>query len=361
MEKNDKSRKRFDNIDLMKAIGIIMVIALHVHLFEVNFIKSNSVGVIVQFAFRIICEGVPIFVLVNGFLLINKEKFNLKVHLVKTGKIFILLILWSGIITVISQIIWKEELAINSIVNNILTTSIKNKYTGMLWFLQNLIVLYLMYPIIKSLHDSNKKLYNYFFIVLLISTVGINFLAMISNLIITMLKFKYIQSIIQYLNKFQITTNAYFLLFFMLGGYLFEKKEKFENKKVTIKWMIIGGLSWLFAFLYGFIISILQKRTCSESFNYYTIFMFLLLVSLFAITYKYHNKGKFLNKIIESIGKNSLGIYLIHALIIRILNQFIKGDVFWIKIMNMILVLFISLVVTVLIRRIPKINKIIEI
>ena len=125
--------------------------------------------------------------------------------------------------------------------------------------------------------------------------------------------------------------------------------------------MIIGGLSWLFAFLYGFTISILQKRTCSASFNYNTIFMLLLLVSLFAITYRYHNKGKFLNKIVESIGKNSLGIYLIHALIIRILNQFIKGDVFWIKIIILVLVLFVSLIITILLKKIPKINKIIEI
>lgn len=293
----------------MKTIAIIMVIALHVGLFQIDFIKNRSISSILQFEFRIVFEGVPIFILVNGFLLIHKEKFNLKVHLIKIGKIFILLILWNGIITVISQIIWKQQLSIHSIINNIFTTSSRNKYTGMLWFLENLIVLYLMYPIIKNLHDSNKKLYNYFFIVLLISTVGINLLTMISDLMMAIINFKHIQSIIQYLNKFQITTNAYFLLFFMLGGYLFEKKEKFENKKITIKWMIIGGLSWLFAFLYGFTISILQKRTCSASFNYSTIFMLLLLVSLFAITYRYHNKGKFLNKIVESIGKNSLGIY----------------------------------------------------
>ena len=102
-------KKRYANIDLLKAIAILMVIALHAGLFNTAFITSSGISIssIIQFIFRMVAEGVPIFIFVNGFLLINKEKFDLKLHLKKTLKIFLVLICWSAILTISVKLIWK--------------------------------------------------------------------------------------------------------------------------------------------------------------------------------------------------------------------------------------------------------------
>lgn len=129
--------KRYAYIDLIKTIAIIMVIILHSGLLKTDFMTLKSVKSVIQYAIRIISEGVPLFVMVNGFLLLHKDKFELKKHLKKILKIFILLILWSIIYIIIETILMKGQFSIGLIFKNVLTTDINNKYTGILWFLQN--------------------------------------------------------------------------------------------------------------------------------------------------------------------------------------------------------------------------------
>ena len=257
--------------------------------------------------------------------------------------------------------ILKEPLKIIGIIKNIFITDINNKYTGVLWFLQNLIALYLIYPVLKIVHDNDKKVYNYFFIILLIFTMFTNLLSLISNLINTEIKFEGIKIIITYISKFQILYNRNFLIFFMLGGYLFENKEKFETKKVRIKWIIIGLAAWIMSYIYAIIISKLQNKTYIGSFNYESIFMPFILIGIFALTFNYKDKNHWYNKFIETVSKNSLGIYLIHIIIIRILNSVITETLpIGIRIIKVIFIFLVSLGLTLIIKKIPKINKIIE-
>ena len=354
-------KKRYANIDLLKTIAIFMVICLHSQLFSTDFIGNPKISSYIQYGIRILCEGVAIFILVNGFLLINKKEFSLKKHLQKTLKIFALLIIWSLILTISIKIIYKEPLKISEIVKNIFITDINNKYTGILWFLQNLIMLYLIYPILKTVHDNNQKIYDYLFILLLISTSFINILDLISQLINTKYKFQAIQLLTSYISKFQVLYNRNFLVFFMLGGYLFEQKEKFQNSNTRKKWILIGSGSWLVAYLFAILISKLQNKIYAETFNYGSAFMPVILIGMFAITYTYQDKGKWYNKLIENISKNSLGIYLIHIIIVRILNLVFVGKISLIlRIIKVILVFSISYVLTLIIKKIPKLNKLIE-
>lgn len=354
-------KKRYANIDLLKTIAIFMVICLHSQLLSTNFIGNPKISSYIQYGIRIIFEGVAIFILVNGFLLINKKEFCLKKHLLKTLKIFILLVIWSLILTISTKIIYKEQLKISEIIKNIFITDINNKYTGILWFLQNLIMLYLIYPILKIVHDNDKKVYDYLFILLLISTNFVNILELISQLINAKYKITQIDIIIAYIKKFQVLYNRNFLVFFMLGGYLFEKREKFEDSKVRRKWILIGAISWGMAYLFAIIISRLQGKTYAENFNYGSTFMPFILIGMFAITYKYENQNKWYNKLIESISKNSLGIYLIHIIIVRILNLIFVGKLsFVLRIIKVILVFVISYGLTLIIKKVPKLNKLIE-
>lgn len=90
------SKKRIDNLDLIKAIGILMVISLHVPLWEPDFMSSYNASHVLQYFFRLISEGVPLFVTVNGFLLLKKDSLDIQKHLKKMLRMFGLLILWGG-------------------------------------------------------------------------------------------------------------------------------------------------------------------------------------------------------------------------------------------------------------------------
>lgn len=54
-------KKRIDGLDVLKALGIFMVLSLHVPLCDPDFITSPNIVHILQYAARIVSEGVPIF------------------------------------------------------------------------------------------------------------------------------------------------------------------------------------------------------------------------------------------------------------------------------------------------------------
>ena len=191
--------------------------------------------------------------------------------------------------------------------------------------------------------------------------MGTNLLSLISELVNTRIKCNAINLGISYMSKFQILYNRNFLIFFMLGGYLFENKEKFEEGKIRKKWIAIGLASWIIDFIFAVSISKLQNKTYIQNFSYGSIFMPFILIGIFAATYNYKSKEKWYNKIIETISKNSLGIYLIHIIIVRIINSLYAGQLSLpLRICKVIIVFIVSLMITLLIRKIPKVKKLVE-
>lgn len=81
-------KKRIDGLDVLKALGICMVLSLHVPLWDPDFITNPNIVHILQYAARIVSEGVPIFLTINGMLLLKKSTFSLKQHCKKMLKIF---------------------------------------------------------------------------------------------------------------------------------------------------------------------------------------------------------------------------------------------------------------------------------
>lgn len=175
-------KKRYDNIDLLKFISIFMVISMHIPLFFTDFINTHSINCFVQFGLRLISDGVLFFIFVNGFLLMNKT-FDLKKHIYKIIKIFLIMILWGVINVVVKSIIRQENISLFKIISEVLSIKLPHPYAGYLWFLQSLISLYIIFPLLKIVHDNNKKVYNYFAITIIIFSVGINFVDIICQLI----------------------------------------------------------------------------------------------------------------------------------------------------------------------------------
>ena len=87
-----KERKKLANVDVLKVIAIYSVILIHNFYANRNFLLEKNVQTILAFVIRLFIEGVPLFVAVNGYLIINK-KFDIKKHFYKCLKIFLLIII----------------------------------------------------------------------------------------------------------------------------------------------------------------------------------------------------------------------------------------------------------------------------
>ena len=106
----------------------------------------------VQYAFRLISEGVPLFMAVNGILMFRKPELDLKRHLMKTLRLFVLLLVWCVILTVAGLMLERDPkpVTLHSLVHFTLLTQVGSEYTGVLWFLQGMLAVYLMFPVLKA-------------------------------------------------------------------------------------------------------------------------------------------------------------------------------------------------------------------
>ena len=358
------NKKRYDNIDLLKFIAIFMVITLHVPLYFTDFIKTQNIENFIQFSFRLISEGVLIFIFVNGFLIINKP-FDLKKHIKKVIKVFFIMIFWGIINVIVFSLIRNETLSINKIIKETLNLKFTHLYSGHLWFLQNLISLYIFFPIIKIVHDSNKKVYNYLAITMIFFSVGINFLNSICQLICKLSNIENLSAmILNNFNKINPYINNMFLCYFIIGGIVFEKKNLFENKKNVFYAVMLGLISWIIAITFGYTMSKLNNKTYTENFNYNQIYLIITIIGLYALSTLYINKNNnLLNRFITSVGKNTMGIYLIHCIILEILKKYINiwNASFFQRLVISFDVLIISWLISIMIMKIPKVNKILKI
>ena len=83
---------------------------------------------------------------------------------------------------------------------------------------------------------------------------------------------------------------------------------------------------------------------------------------MFALTYRYKDENRWYNVLIKYISKNSLGIYLLHIIIIRMINRFYVGEMtILFRLGKVLIVLFASLGLTLIIKKIPKVRDWIEI
>ncbi len=357
-----ENTQRYVYIDFLKVIAIFLVITLHTGLWYPNFLANRSSSNIIQFFFRIIAEGVPVFVMINGFLLLPKG-FEMEKHLKKMKKIFILIIFWASVMTLLKSFIAGIPVNIDLLIKNVLTTP--NRNTGGLWFLQSLLALYFVFPILKKAYDSALDdnafdYYKYIFVLTLFFTVGINLIKVLIDLLMLNNKnMTLIKDVMPFIYRFNPLANGYFILFFMIGGFI--KKQFLFFEKNKWQFFFFGMISQLVPFYWGYRVSVTKNQLISTSYNYSTIFMPILLIALFCLSLIYDNKRIFPN-VISSISKNVFGIFFVHGIIIDFLRHIypFNENYFYIRLFFTCIVFIVSYLISVVLQHIPRIRWIVN-
>ena len=354
---NNITKKRFTYIDILKIIAIFSVVALHCGVWHNDFLKICNVETLFQYAMRLSIEGVPLFMFINGFLIMGKE-LDLKKNLMKCFKIFFLFLLWAIILIITIAFFKGESLTFIDVVKAILNTKTGSKYTGVLWFLQKLTLIYLFFPVIKLVYDSDFKIYKYLIVLMLIAVFGVNLMVFIIEVLNTLIHNEILNSIISFINQFKIIiVDNIYLVYFLFGGYVYKNKEKF----IKNRYIIIGIISTVIVIILGIIASKITMKLYSN-YNYDQIFLLGTVLGLFCLASKIEIKNEYFKKFISSIGSNTMGIYLIHTIVIFIINKFfiINQQSFFIRILMLILIVLISWTISLFIRKLPKISFIVK-
>lgn len=360
---NDDRLSNYFYLDIMKCIAIIFVIAYHTGALNNNIIEDPGINTYINyFISTLVSSCVPIFFFVNGFLLLNKPiKLNKLVH--KVFNTLFIYLFWRyatfpivyGIngIPFDSKSIWADFM------------QLKAGYTNHLWFLTALIGIYILYPIIKQTFDTNFSFFKYFLIGVFLMSFGTRLLGQISDIINYNFRGELDWGITKFLNSFNkfSSTYGFGLVYFMIGG-LFFKFKNYRIKKSVV--LIVLVISMLISLSYGIMMSNASNEIYDVVWSGYDVIPTILITCslLFLFNTIKYNNGIF-HKIIMVIGRNSLGIYLLHNIVILTTKgpfMALWGQSnFLIRYTYVFVVLFLSLIINIILKKIPILNNVITI
>ena len=346
-------KKKIYYLDVLRVIACLMVIMIHASGYYVtknigstNFWISNVLDSLVRVA-------VPIFVMISGALLLDKNYKYSKDKLVShIYKMILMFVVWSLMYTLLFDVIEPIILKHESIsVFKTIINFVKGYYH--LWFFYLIVGLYLILPLLRLwVKDENKKYVEYFLILSIIFTFiiswGLTIGSYYSDNIVKISEF--------FNNKFQLKYISGYTSYFILGWYL--NNYKVNNKNRIYLLSVVSILLSIFGI---YILSITLDKPV-QLYDYLGINVLIPSIALFIYVKDKYNKKKESN-IISSISKYSLGIYVIHAGVLKVMYKLLESLGFNNAIPNILIVFIISFgvsyLITSIISKIPKLNNIV--
>ncbi len=335
-------------MDAIRIFASFAVMIIHISSQYLAEVEAGSHTWIVFRIYRDTCSfAVPIFVMISGTLFLSRE-IPIRVILKKyVTRIAILFAFWSALYAVV----FLHQDGILTMIG-----SFVKGYSHM-WFLYMIVGLYLVTPVIRKFtsEDDLRKLF--LVLGLFFYTIGKDMISIIS--IINGKAGGYLQSAFQSMG---VTLCTGFIFYYVLGYHLC--KTELQKRWSTLLF-VSGGVAFLAPIITFFLRLQFGTRYLGDILYDFetirmlkTIFVFLLFRQVFS-RINVSQKGA---AVTEEMGRLSLGAYLIHQLIITLLNRWcgintLSTDaVFSVPLIGL-MVFILSYSIIWLVRKIPIFKK----
>lgn len=292
-------KKHLVFIDYLRAFSCIAVVFLHI---IVSWSEKQGLTVdeyplrlrIDTSIAEVLRVAVPIFIMISGALLLDKDKeitwSKIKKYILK----MLLVLATFGFGFAIIESVMNNGLNIGAIIEAGKNLLEENTW-GHMWYIYMLIGLYILTPILKAYTDkANKKDFSTLINVLTVLTIII--------------------PSINWLTKMSITTfyikSASCVYYYLLGQYVMRYTPR---KKYSAYGLIVATVALL---LLGFFT---DHHLTGNKYN--SLPLAMLAVSIVSLA-KYCNMRK--RNLIIVLSKNSFGIYILHVVFIHLYELFFK-------------------------------------
>ena len=340
------TKKRIVYLDILNIIAIISVIAMHCNGIVHGNINSRAwaTSLIVE----CICYfAVPLFVMISGANLMKyREKYDTKTFFKKRFmKVLIPFLFWATF-----MFIWKicilKSLEIHNF-KELLNAFFLNKEETTYYFVWSIVGIYLTMPLLSLLakKENNKSLW---FVVLLYFI----FNAFIPN-ILSLVGITY--------NTSASVQFAGYVIFAILGYLLSEENISKKHKIIII---ISAVLGLVYRYSTTFILSKNAGYVVKTTWGYTSWHTILLASAVFMIIkdINYNNLSDKLKGILAKIASCSYAIFLIHRIIMYYEKSILNiNSASWLwRTIGVITTYLIALGITLLIKKIPVIKKVVS-
>lgn len=281
-------KQRNDTIDILKGIGIIIMIMGHLGFGE-------------PFSIYIHAFNMPLFFAISGFLFVPESYPSIGKLIVKKTRRLLIPYLFFGFVNIAIAIAVQDGFSVQSAVSSLLWTNNSGlAISGALWFLTSLFIAEMVFYFIS-------KVKNIYLICLLSMFIGIT-----ATYITIVLPFSMKQGFVG--------------LSFMGCGYLYRKLKDssfvLKIEKCSIWIIVILGILNAAAIFYNGLVN-MRKNSYSNRFLFWlnaliTVYLMLLVVKRW-ISYR-KDKEFWFERIVKYIGKNSITFVCINETAILLVN-----------------------------------------
>lgn len=338
MDKNiQKNRETW--LDFAKIVAAFLVVILHTCCYGIKEGKIFNDS----YLYYLGTYSIPIFFMVNGYLQLRKEKITYRYVFKKIINIIKISLIWN-ILYFVAKIYKTKKYT--SLVYITFLSFLQKGYFWQFWFLFALILIYLILPFLNKILNKKTKCFYIISILLIITCVVID----CTNIFINNYFSLSIKELI--IQPFRLWT---WLCYFCLGGCLSKVKINKFNKKIHL---ILTILLIVITTIYQTTLSMkLYSNLYAE--NFYDSFL-VIITSVLIFTYiKKVDFNK--NNIISVVSNLMMGIYIIHPTIIKAFNKVLVVNSNYGNLLIAVGIFLISLIISYVISKIPKVNNLINI
>jgi peptidoglycan/LPS O-acetylase OafA/YrhL len=291
--------KFYQEIPVIRSIAAILVVAVHVIeglYYSRGEFSNEAIGYIIQFA-RI---GSRIFAIISAFLLmlmVQRKGFNLGTFVKsRFSKIFIPYLIWSTIYLVYRYHV-EDSLKPGMPLSDYFLYGTANFH---LYFILTVLQLYVVFPVLARLKKGTLLLVATMF------AMGANYFWLTSGSLTTDIAFldRLVNS-----HSFLLNWIAYFMMGLTCAVYYEERQQILKRHRTIL--LLISGL-----ILVDIWVSIDLNRSYTSTILANVVYIPFVLVVL-NYDFQYVRRDTTAMLILQTIGPHSMGIYLIHRLVIR--------------------------------------------
>lgn len=363
-----KNREAY--LDQLRVLAVISIICCHV---TARFVLKNTDLMLYPKTFYAILLvnsgrfiGVPLFVMISGALLINKN-YSLSAFVKKRfNRVFVPFLFWVIVFILFSVFVLNTDLTSDLIIK--VFFGLKGSVGTILWFIWMLIIVYIAIFIINKLLEYvksksyEKQCINVLVLASLICYIIYNIVPM----------------------QFDTISNYCLFIPYAIFGYYLTHTEftdiklfnlSITSKKIVISAFLLFVVSYLYFVMTVYLKSITLNKYFSASYFFWAVVIFNCSIMLL---FRYLPKSdgiiskkisgflssEHISKAILSMSSCSYGIYFVHYLILNYLERFylfssnyLNHPKFWIPVL-VVVIFLASWIVIWIMSKIPYVNKV---
>ena len=324
------------NLDLIKVLACIGVVLLHTTM--VGFKETGSWDLL-AYLYYLGTYSIPLFFMVNGYLLLGKKEITYPYVLQKVKWILTIVSLWTIIVW-----LFKRDFTVNPI-KKIIGSLLQKGYFSQFWFFGALILIYLCLPILRKFLNSKRS---YLYILSSLVTIGLVF--ELANMVFQMPLQSYV------IQTFRLWT---WFFYYILGGLIAQFDKEFIKNGFK-RWMKIVAV--LLLLITPVILFFLAKTIYHNLFaEYFYDILFVKIVSLgvfLTILTLSLKESKY--KWIVSLSNQTMGVFIVHTYVMKVLEKLLGFSYTGAYLLFPIFTLCISIIVVSLLMKIPYFNRIVK-